>query len=225
MMRSNAMMPPSPTGNPGSKPCRLCNVHADLQVSHIMPRWTYRRVTKDGDPNPIMINDSIATRGGAQLKARLLCKNCEQYVGRFDAYAATVSTQPDGRFPALETAKHLGSRSPGFVPSDISSLQTSALGRFAASVVWRTSVSQLVSSVRLGQRYEDEIASWLRDPTALSPENVIVFVELLSRADGLPLDKVCYAPLLASRSPFHTYRFVCFGMAYHVMVGKLYPPH
>lgn len=222
--RSGAIDTIAPTEGTPLTTCKLCGANAPLMVSHIMPRWTYRRVTKDGDPNPIMINNSVATRGGPQLKARLLCEDCEQLIGRFDAYASKVSTQTNGSFPALETAKRLDYDPLGLVPADVSHIETSTLAKFGASVLWRTSASAICPPVQLGTRYEYEIATWLRDPNAAPPAHLIILVELLDRSDGLPLDRVCYAPLLVSSSPFHSYRFVCFGIAYHLMVGRMRPP-
>lgn len=82
--------------------CKLCGIKSVLKVSHIMPNWTYRRVTREGDPNPVMIDGDVARRGGKQLKSHLLCEPCEQHLGKLDAYASEVSVQLDGRFPLLE---------------------------------------------------------------------------------------------------------------------------
>jgi hypothetical protein len=84
-------------------PCKLCGTVGPLQWSHIMPRWTYRRVGQfgEGDGKVISVDGKRAIFDATQLAAHLLCRACEERFGRWETYVSKIVLQVDESLPAL----------------------------------------------------------------------------------------------------------------------------
>jgi hypothetical protein len=207
--------------------CRLCLTPAVLRDSHIMPRWTYRRViqTGSGDPNPIIVRNDDARRGGRQFTEYLLCSPCEQRIGRWENYVSTVAVQNDDRFPAAEAATRIDELClPDVTVVDLSALDVAAIVRFGSSVIWRASVSREFDRVQLGERYEPLVRRYLLDDSATFPHFAKLHVELI-RPERLRIDRVVIGPYSSKWEGCHIHRFALFGFRFHVFVGGLVPDY
>jgi hypothetical protein len=206
---------------PSVEPCKLCGVVTELQDSHIMPRWTYRRVVRStpNDPNHVTIRRGEATLGEPQFSERLLCIPCEQRIGKWDRHVAEISLQPNGKFPIRDGAQVIPELSDGDLTTvDVSAYDPARLGRFGASVIYRAAVSTLFSDVRLGERYQPVIADYLLRDDAPFPACASLYLELF-RTRELPVDKVVAAPSSERKNGHYLHSFTAFGMAFKLSIG------
>jgi hypothetical protein len=82
-----------PKGDPPVRPCRLCATVGPLTWSHILPRWTYKRITEMGEPGrtvPVQVRDGVAMLNGKQLADFLMCGACEDKFHHWETYVSEV---------------------------------------------------------------------------------------------------------------------------------------
>lgn len=209
--------------------CRLCSTIQDLRDSHIMPRWTYRRLYKSAagtagaNQAPVQVHDGTAIITGAQISEYLLCGSCEQRFSTVEGAIAKISLQPDDTFPALQQVKVLESDPDGFTAADASQVPAD-LGYFALSVLWRASVSSKYPKIDLGTRYNEEFRRYLLGTTGV-PSNVRVMVEILDvRGNPGPrIDRVVIHPEGQRSGGYHVFQFGTFGFFFFIVVGNERP--
>lgn len=211
---------------PAFGPCRLCRVPSVLQWSHIVPRWTYRRIVHTnpaGGANPVMVRDDEARLGGEQYAEYLLCRRCEARVGLWDRHVAELALQPNGKFPAVERAPLIGELSGRELQVvDLSALNVGKIALFAASVIWRASISRTFARVRLGP-YEDPIRNYLLDDGSSFPAFARLFVHIIRPDERTPVDRIVAMPYAGRQDRYHTHRFALFGFLFSLFVGGELP--
>jgi hypothetical protein len=199
--------------------CRLCGELRDLQDSHILPQWTYRRAAQgsDGRQSALVFVDAkrrTSVLTNKQLKEQLLCFDCEQRFCRLERYVSQIAVQDDGSFPWLETVHEI----PSFRRiKDSSTVDVETIARFACSVVWRGSVSSTLKP-SLGE-HEQPMAEYLLDSGAL-PTEVCVVVHLLTDPR---LQRTLIPPQGQNSDGFDTHWFVVCGAEFQVFVGPRIP--
>lgn len=145
--------------------CALCKQVAELQNSHLIPAWAYRRLSKArGQSAPVRISGGSAVQTNVQITQRLLCATCEGYFGRRESHVARL-TQPVG--DSIKFARKVTriSAPSGRLASCNDRLDADQLAYFAASMFWRASVMR--GSYRLGA-YEEEFRRYLLGEAAFS---------------------------------------------------------
>ncbi|WP_437671560.1 hypothetical protein [Sorangium sp. So ce131] len=157
-----------------------------------------------------------------QISEHLLCSDCEQKLGVWDAYAAKVSRKDTG-FIALESAMEI----PGLVHGEtvgasISKLDVDALAKFGASVFWRASVCSKLPHTHLG-KYEDEFRNYLYDQGTF-PENARLILHLLRGTPDGPTDQTLGLVGSTRANGYHMHSFFVFGLWYTLFVGQRSPP-
>jgi hypothetical protein len=215
------MKTPAPTAN-----CKLCGNLTTLQWSHIVPRWTYRRVIQTAAGGKLVnVQGDTAIFGGDQYAEYMLGTGCEQRIGRWETYVSGIALQTDDTFPALTAAKPIPGASNGeWTVADASALDVGTIARFASSVVWRASVSKTFGTVSLGETYEEVFRKYLHDDNVPFPDSARLLVELYDPAKGPRIDRVVVAPeSMKDPHGYHVHQFCIFGMWYRLLVGRLTP--
>lgn len=94
--------------------CALCRINSDLQNSLIIPEFFYRLIY-DAKPRRFRIvsakpsePETFAQKG---LRARLLCRACEQKIGKWEHYSKVPLSMPKAR---RSSRKGIESCSKGF---------------------------------------------------------------------------------------------------------------
>lgn len=213
---------PAPTAS-----CKLCGTTAVLQWSHIVPNWTYRRLIKGNPPgapaSPIRVEGAIAIASPDQDAEYMLCRACEEIIGKAESYVASVALQSDGTFPALaNTVLVPAPTDPEWRVGDANKLNVDAITHFALSVIWRASVSKLYDGLSLGSNYEPLIGQYLLGNAALPPQ-VRLMVELMKPSNLPRVDRMVVAPESQRDGAFHVYQFCMFGIWFRVLVGAVLP--
>jgi hypothetical protein len=210
-----------------TEPCKLCGETATLQWSHIIPAWTYRRLLVGrpaGSPaSPVRVEGEIAIADPKQDAEYMLCRDCEEVIGRAETYVAAIALQDDGTFPALANVVPIPGASDGeWQVADASALDTDALAAFAASVVWRASASTLYGKVTLGEKHGRAFASYIRGKAPF-PSGARLLVEFLDPKNLPRIDRMVVAPESAREDGYHVHQFCMFGMWFRLAVGGVPP--
>lgn len=192
--------------------CALCRANGDLLNSHIIPEFFYRLVY-DPKPRRFHVISAIASEPEYYeqkgLRERLLCKDCEQKLGRWENYAKQAFV--DGR------ALQITQQKDGVV---LSNLDYKPFKLFLLSLLWRMSVSKLdfFKEVRLGP-YEEKIRLALINEDPLQPEQCacsMVVVQL----SGKTYSDWIVEPTLARVGGRHVYSLVITGILFNFHVGE-----
>lgn len=202
--------------------CKLCNQLKDLRDSHIVPRWSHRRLVRVGEttgmPRTIQVFDDTAMVLATQDSEHLLCAECEQRFGLWENAVARVAVQPDDSFPALDRVAVIGAAADGRKIADASTLPDDLIP-FALSILWRASVCGLENyrNVSLGARYNEEFRAYLHGETPI-PDNVRLLVQLLEPTEPR-IDRLIVPPESDAIGAYHRHQFLIFGMYFYVAVG------
>ena len=215
------------------KQCKLCLTHVHrLEDSHFLPKGIYKRLrdAKQKNPNPWHITSQHSVQTSVQLKAHLLCQNCEQRFSKFgEKWVLGHCLQQDGSFPL---ASFLSPKKP-----DVSSLHTStklyyaatfteidisALVYFAASVFWRGSIypwnADGTIPVPLGP-FQELLRRYLLGEQAF-PQECALWVAVREMQN---INRLTYAPTASREGRVHVYRFPMPGLFFLLMVSRNIP--
>ncbi len=144
--------------------CRLCVAeNADLQNSHIVPKWAYRRVRGRGRyPDSIVLQGGIAAQKSKQYHEHLLCRACEALIEPAERKVATYVYQPGGGAPFNDLVGNVVTATEsGFRFATPGKLSLPDLVHFATSVIWRASVSSIVKNCTLPVEQSDQFRRYL----------------------------------------------------------------
>ncbi len=123
--------------------CRLCGRDSVLQVSHIIPRFMFRPMSRLTQETPLRFGSQERGNRPGHLKERLLCESCEQGFSNYE--------RPASEF--LWALNEAGVES-AMQPIRRTSLDYGRLKLFFLSVLWRCSVCTdgIVRGVNSGPR-------------------------------------------------------------------------
>lgn len=143
--------------------CKLCLSEAELQDSHLLPRAIYKlfRFDKSPNPNPILATSQNVLQTSDQIKAHLLCSECEELLNaKGERWVLPLLAKPNGKFPFFDL---LLKRPPdcyvdgtaAFAASRNANIDVGSLSHFAIGVFWKASVHDWIKNngneqIRLG---------------------------------------------------------------------------
>jgi hypothetical protein len=214
---------------PSIGPCALCGTVGPLKLSHIIPRWMYRRLlhTSPSRPASSLIRADpharSATFSSKQDYERLLCGKCEDRFGVWEAYASKVAVQQDGTFPALEqtTDIWLPPATKIWSVGSGAALDCDAIARFAVSVVWRSGVSSRRPRVELGA-YEPVVAAYLLGTAPFPPAATLLVQFFEVRAD-VRTDRSIQHPSTDRADCYHGHTWGGCGFRFFLLIGAQVP--
>jgi hypothetical protein len=201
----------SPTGI-----CMLCQVaNVVLIDSHIVSRWIYRRTLEyapAAGAHAVAVVDGRAGYSCKQMSTHLLCRACEDLLGDWEDYAASISLQEDSvTFPLLGSAIGIMATSDAAVAQLTGSVDIDKLSRFAVSVFWRADVAQSEPVVDLHLAREPIRAYLLGAPL---PSQIELVLTVLRPRPGAPrIDRIVIYPETNGEDG-DRYQFVACGMRF-----------
>ena len=123
--------------------CRLCRMDSELKLSHIIPRFMYRPMSRLAQETPMRFDPQERTNQTGHLKEYMLCEACERKFGNYER-------------PASEFLCGLNEIGDGTAMRPIcrTFLNYSILKLFFLSLLWRCAVCAdcIVRRVDLGPR-------------------------------------------------------------------------
>jgi hypothetical protein len=215
--------------------CKLClKTGVELRDSHFLSAGIYRILRDDNEknPNPWLLTKDAAVQTSSQLKAHLLCHDCEQLFSKNgETWVLGRCRRKDGRFPL---ANVLAARNPDiasagnptriYYAANIPEIKVGALAYFAASIFWRGSIHPWNEDgsipVRLGP-FQERFRRFLMGEEAF-PKDSILWVVV---RDAGGVDRLTYAPMGERKGNFHVYKFPMPGFGFSLTVSKNIPDH
>jgi hypothetical protein len=213
--------------------CKLCLQRvASLRDSHFLSAGIYRILRDDDEknPNPWVLSGKGAVQSSRQMKARLLCADCEQRLSKHgENWVLKHCLRKDGSFPL---ASILAARTPDissppnptkiYYAAGIPEINISALAYFAASIFWRGSIHPWRDDgsipVELGP-FQEQFRKYLMGQEAF-PKDASLWLMV---REGKEIGRLTYAPIGARQGNFHTYKFPMPGVAFSLTVSKNIP--
>jgi len=214
---------------PSIGPCALCGTVGPLKLSHIIPRWMYRRLlhtSPNSTPSSLIRVDPdarSATFSSKQNYERLLCGKCEGRFGVWEAYVSKVAVQQDGTFPALAQTTDIW-RPPAtkiWSVGSAAALDCDAITKFAVSVVWRSGVSSGRPRVELGP-YEPVMAAYLLGTAPFPPAATLLVQFFAVRAD-VRTDRSIQHASTDRAEGYHAHTWGGCGFRFSLLVGAQVP--
>lgn len=212
--------------------CALCLESRELRDSHFLPAGFYR-IMREGTPteNPVLVNKTSAFMSSAQVKAYLLCGECEQ---RFNQGGEDWVLKNCWRSPSefqlhsmLTAATPLvdeeGFRS--YEGAKISGGAIDKLAYFGLSIFWRAAVHNWTVGKERDQRiwlgpYQEKLRLYLLGETGI-PDGIVQLVTLSTALDNMH-NRVSAMPWLFERKPqYRSYKFIATGFTFHMFVGMM----
>lgn len=216
--------------------CALCKQRVpELRRSHIMPRWTYRRLRDESEPNPnpVIIENKRAVVRSDQLWQHLLCADCEQrFSERGEDYVSRLAYLRNGECPVYnmvayssQVRSHRHSGAP--VERSAEALDCGRIVYFAASMYWRSSVSNLpaVANYTLGPTYEEAFRRYLNgiEPFPLNACQLLDVVDQPKGDDRFHGHAANVPPSCSRIDGVWHHVFLVHGLYFHLLVGNLVP--
>lgn len=211
--------------------CRLClTQEVELQLSHIMPRFSYVRVRGEGKgADPVHVTKGEAYQSQDQRKEYLLCWDCEQIFERRETYVASLLPLRDGkRAPILNMLGNaFETTASGTRAVELGRVSASDVAYFAASVLWRGHVSRGFR-VELGSKYAEEFRRYLRDEAPF-PSNAACAVTFfdIPFSDKIDLTATCAGVQTNARTPgalARSHGFMVMGLQFFFQLGSSLEP-
>ncbi|HXK19049.1 MAG TPA: hypothetical protein VNG33_14655 [Polyangiaceae bacterium] len=171
----------------------------------------------------MQVFDDVAMLKVDQDAEYMLCEACERIIKVGEDYAADVSLQVDGSFPARNACvveRHDGED----CIADASALDIDKLAHFAAGVVWRASVSTTLKhydDIDLG-KYNVQFAQYLSGKAGF-PANARLMIELLDPKIGPRIHGVVIKPEVQKFGGYRVFHFCVFGIMFRIQLGNALP--
>jgi hypothetical protein len=177
---------------------------------------------------------SISVATSRQILDYVLCKECEQrFNTNGEGWVMRHVFLSNGRFPLLEKLEqcppeqYCESIKLYSAANRGGGIDTTSLGYFALSVLWRASVhdwtflGNKTSSVTLG-RYEEILRKYLLGVTPFPTKAVVMITACTDRLS----QEVFYEPttvVMRRHQPYHTYGFLARGIHFQIFLGATIP--
>lgn len=210
--------------------CQLClTPDVIIKDSHIIPKWAYKRLRladSAGNPNPITVTNGQAFQISNQIIEKMLCENCEQLIGNSEKYVEKIAFETDGELKFLNGLEILTvvkeGKSLEYV--SLSNLNTDKIVYFASSVVWRACVAhrQDTGKPRLGQRYQEELRSYLLGGSGSFPKNARLIMGILVHSPNTPHPRhnIISFPATVRYEDYHRHGFFICGLYFELCIGS-----
>lgn len=202
--------------------CALCQKNADLQNSHLIPKWAYKRVCdadQTGAKAPVHIAGGNAYLSSKQTTKYLLCADCEQRFSKSEDFVARLTEPDNGRIKLFKNITRLDT--PKKVLASLNrDVECDQLAYFAASIMWRGCV--MTGDCKLGP-YEPKFRQYLLGTTGFPPEAAIS-VGLFEQSPNVDARGWVSEPASTKTKLGWLHGFLLAGLAFRCWVGKAVPP-
>ncbi|MBI2306735.1 MAG: hypothetical protein HYU78_05470 [Rhodocyclales bacterium] len=201
--------------------CALCQKTADLQNSHLIPKWAYRRACEvdPGDAKaPVYVAGGNAVLSNKQTTRHLLCSDCEQRFSNRENYVAGLTELDNGQIKLFRNITRLDT--PKKVLASLNNeLDGDQIAYFAASVMWRGCV--MTGGCKLGL-YEPRFRQYLLGTSGFPPEAAIS-VGLFDQSPNADARGWVSEPASTKTNIGWLHGFLLAGLAFRCWVGKAIP--
>jgi hypothetical protein len=232
LFRLASAFPNARMENPGA--CKLCRQAAEIRNSHLLSAGFYRlaRTPNDSNAHPVVITANIAIKSSREVKAPLLCDDCEKRFNVRGEDWVLRNCLREAAFPLQETLireqpLHVDSHAnfAVFPGTAVSGVSIEHLSYFAASVFWRAGAREWGVDkgkplrLQLGP-YAEELRRFLVDEAPF-PRDAVLLVAVAQKRE---LENFSTLPVLVGHNAlFRSYWFKVPGITFRLLVGRGLP--
>ena len=202
--------------------CALCENNADLQNSHLIPKWAYRRISQVDSKNPhsapALISNGIARITNQQTTKDLLCTKCEQLFSISENYVAKLTEQENGKIKLCNLITRL--EAPRKILASFNQdVDIDQIAYFAISIFWRGSV--MTGDCKLGP-YKQKFREYLLGQSNF-PSDVYISLALLDESSLVDARGWVSEPSSSKYRMNWLHGFLLAGIAFRCWIGKDIP--
>lgn len=202
--------------------CALCQKNTDLQNSHLIPKWAYRRISElipDGEVKaPALISEGKAIVINKQTTRHLLCAECEQLFSKSEDYVAGLTEFDGGKIKLFNQVNKLDTPRKVLAALD-PGIDADLIARFAASIFWRGHV--MTGDCHLGP-YELKFRQYLLGLTDF-PAEIVIHLAIFDESSIVDLRGWVSEPTSRKTGMWWLHGFLLNGLAFRCWVGKSIP--
>lgn len=198
--------------------CTLCRKNADLQNSHLVPKWAYRRICEadpTGSQAPVNVAGGNAVLSNKQTTGYLLCAECEQRFSTRENYLARLTELENGQIKLIGNVTRLDTPERKLA-SLRKSVDAEQIAYFAASVIWRGCV--MTGGCKLGV-YEPKFRQYLLNQAPF-PREAIISVGLLEASPNFDTRGWASEPASQKVGILWLHEFLLNGLVFRCFVGQ-----
>lgn len=203
----------------GLQTCGLCREAGEIQSSHLLPAWCYRRITEDYDDlHPVHVTRGSAILSSEQVREYLLCLSCENRFGKIEDKVERLTRRRDGQQLIFKKLTHIGGLTGQLYALDAETADV--LSYFAVSVIWRSHA--MGRGCQLGA-YGDEFRHYLLGRGDF-PASAVIMVMVLDPS-GLEVDPKGWLtePASTRADRFRVHGLIVCGLVFRLFVGRQIP--
>lgn len=199
--------------------CGLCHDSVEIQNSHLLPAWCYRRVIEDCDAlQPVHITKNSAVFSSEQVREYLLCKSCEDRFGKIEDKAERLTRRRNGRQLVFQNLTYIGGSTGHLYELDAET--AGVLSHFAVSVIWRAHA--MGRGCELGP-YAEKFCRYLLGQGDFPADAVLTIMVLEATELGVDPKSWLTDPASTRADGFRIHGFIACGLAFRLFVGQKLP--
>jgi hypothetical protein len=203
----------------GTQTCGLCGKPGEIQNSHLLPAWCYRRIIEDcDDSQPVQVTKNSAVLSNEQVRQRLLCAGCEDYFGKIEDKVERLTRRRNGKQLIFQRLTHIGGRTGQLY--ELAEESASILSHFATSVIWRAHA--MGKGCELGP-YGDQFRRYLLGQSAFPADASFALMVIEPTELGIDPKSWLTNPATARTDRFRIHGFIACGLVFRLFVGKQIP--
>ncbi|MCF6271114.1 MAG: hypothetical protein L3J41_15485 [Melioribacteraceae bacterium] len=197
--------------------CKLCNKSEELQNSHIIPNYFFKRLKRNGSAIQTEVTVGIPNiKTQDSWSEYLFCKNCEQHINKFEKYVISFTKHP---FNVKSTADSKDNNIVQF-----SNLDYERFRLFQLSLLFRAAIAsgREWATIKLSKTKKEEIR--LSILTKKLPDELRYACQMKILWDfknNTPLDTIVMIPIKKILTRGEIIYFVFGGFAWEFFVPKL----
>lgn len=201
--------------------CALCLREKDLERSHLIPSFIYRRMNGAPQPISIDIRRGSAIYSNHQIRRTLLCRECENKFGKRERDVSQVVNKIEGSvYSSLTNSEEISG-------IELVSLSAPELfdgytwGYFTLSIMWRFSHYE-VQPLQLGI-YSETIRNFLDTESIPPPRGVYVVTCIMDDRELPSSANSASTPFSQKLVGFHIHTFPFLGFRLQAYIGNKVP--
>lgn len=201
--------------------CALCQKDAELQDSHLIPKWAFRRILdtdQAGAEAPVYISGGSAILRNKQPTKYLLCTDCEQRFSKRENYVARLTELDNGQIRMFRDITRQDTPNASLASLN-DGIDVDQIAYFAASVLWRGCV--MTGDCKLGP-YEPNFRQYLLGAARFPPEATIS-VGLFEPSTNVDARGWVSVPTSTKTNIGWLHGFLLAGLIFRCWVGKALP--
>jgi hypothetical protein len=214
-------------GNQVIETCKLCRSVGPLRESHYIPKSAYKLIGRANEGAPVILKKKVAIQKDEQIKAYVLCQECEQrFSENGERWVMKFCHRVGEGFKLkdlIESSKPLlvEDKLRVYSAANIAEIDIEKLAYFAASIVWRGSAHKWksgrdqVNGLDLGTKYEEELRLYLLGQTPF-PRNAVLWVSVIPSAE---LSNTVVFPTGEKKGWYWRYKFTILGITFAFFLG------